>query len=1095
VTILITDVEGSTALHTARGDEAARAILGKREELVRGHVAEHGGHEIKSLGDGFIVAFASARRAVSCAVAIQRECDETARADAGDAARIRIGLNSGEVMEKDGDMLGAAVNAASRIVAKADGGQILVAGVVKDLAGVVPDVSFANRGRFRLKGFPERWQLFEVVWKREQVPQVPAPVERAPLVGRDAERDAVLAAVTDAEAARGGLVLIGGEPGIGKTRLAEEVMIEAERRGFRTLAGHCVEMEGGAPYLPIVEILETAVKAVEPGALRSALGDAAPEVARVVPHLRRVFPDIPAPLELPPEQERRYLFNSIHDFLGRAAEARPQLLLLDDLHWADEATVLLLQHLAERLAGSRVLILGTYRDTDLDSTKPFARALEDFLRGRLAHRVRLRGLSVESVATMLKTLAAGQDPPPDLVSAIYDETEGNPFFVEEVFQHLREEGKLLDADGGWRRDLRVSDIDVPEGIRLVLGRRLDRLSEDSRKALTTAAVIGRRFSYQLLESASDLGADALLDAVDVAERARLINAADDGAETSFSFAHELIRQTLLANVSLPRRQRLHLRVADAMEPVLGTAAAAHAVELAHHLFLAGEAADSARTAEYMIMAGDQARDAAAFEDALGYFRDALSLSGWSDAKERAQTLAKLGFAQMDTGQWDDAGASLSLAMDELEALGEFEEAAAIAHKRAFLLSWRGQFQESIEVAGRGLAVLGDRDPGKRAALMAFTGAIFAAAGGYDVSMQMVNEAVAIARTIDDPRLLGTVLGYASIAHFWFSDREKVETMGREAASLLRPLGALWDLVNVLAFVELSLLWSGRPDESEAVHVEVAQLAERIGHHGAQMCDLRCLNVRAQASGDLDLAERLSQEDVRLCLDTGMPWHRDARLFEASVLFARGDWEGAARTCAEADTWDIPYGNAVLPAAMGAMFCAYLGRRDQALALLNRLAADLPELGQSSHWGSRTLAWCAAETYLVLGETNRLTALYPLLTQLVQDKERGFILRGFDSQVIASIMAAASAAVGDWDEASLYLDQARREAALWGPRSEADADYWEAWIEVRKGTPEARETATRLAGDAATAYRKLGMPRHVELAETLLAQAGSHLRDP
>jgi len=702
VTILFTDVEGSTALHTARGDEVARKILGAHEQLVRRLVAEHGGHEIKSLGDGFMVAFASARRAVSCAVSIQRAFDEETRASRSET-RLRIGLNSGEVIEQNGDLLGAAVNAAARIAAKAAGGQILVASVVKDLAGVVPEVSFANRGRFRLKGFPERWQIFEVVWRQAPANAAPVLVERPPMVGRDAERDELLHALSDAASGRGGVVMIGGEPGIGKTRLADEIKVEAEKRDFRALIGHCVE-QGGAPYMPIVEILETAIKAVDPAALRSVLGDAAPEVARVVPHLRRIFSDIPPPLELPPEQERRYLFNSIQDFLARAAAIRPQLLVLDDLHWADDATLHLLQHLAEGVSGMRVLLVGTYRDVELDSARPLARTLEDFLRRRLARRVRLRGLSEEAVQQMLQTLAGGQQAPANLARVIYHETEGNPFFVQEVFQHLAEEGRLLDASGKWRTDFVISEIDVPESIRLVIGRRLDHLSEDVRKCLTTGAVIGRSFSFHVLEEAVDLGSDALLDAVDAAERARLVAGSEDSHEPRFAFTHELIRQTLLANVSLPRRQRLHLRVADAIEQALG-GADEHATELAHHLFLAGEAADPARTARYLILSGEQAMAAAAYEDALGSFRNAVELHGWLDHRGRAEAQTKVGLAQLALGQWSTALDTLNEALDELERIGEIATVPSLCRQIAWLLGWGGRFQEALEVAGRGLAVV------------------------------------------------------------------------------------------------------------------------------------------------------------------------------------------------------------------------------------------------------------------------------------------------------------------------------------------------------------------------------------------------------
>lgn len=295
VTVLFTDVVGSTDLTTRRGDEAAQEILRAQRDLTRQKVEEHSGHEVKSLGDGFMVAFASARKAVACAVGIQRALQERNRSQPlDDQVLIRIGLNTGEVIQEEADLFGETVNAAARIAAKAKGSQVLVSEIVKGLLGRAKDVELVDRGHFRLKGFPERWRLFEVIWQ-EETAAMPALLERTPFVGRETERAELRRCLDQVAGGRGALVMIGGEPGVGKTRLAEELMAEARQRGMTAFIGHCYEMEGAPPYIPFVEILEAAARMLPKEALRETLGDSAPEVAKLMPELRRVFPDIPAP--------------------------------------------------------------------------------------------------------------------------------------------------------------------------------------------------------------------------------------------------------------------------------------------------------------------------------------------------------------------------------------------------------------------------------------------------------------------------------------------------------------------------------------------------------------------------------------------------------------------------------------------------------------------------------------------------------------------------------------------------------------------------------------------------------------------------------
>src|SRR3954468_7382374 len=332
VTLMFTDIEGSTALRTSLGDVEADALFHAHDELIRQQIDEHKGQDQKAaLGDGFLAVFVSTRRALACAIGIQRALDSFNLNRVGRALRVRVGLNTGEVAWQGDQLSGEAVHAAARVCAAATGGQILVSDVTRQLAGTVPDTSFNDTGEHQLKGFPEPWRLWEVVWVRETT-QVPRDV----FVGREAEMAALRARLVAALEGNGGLVFVGGEPGVGKTTLVRQLIREAEKRGALAVFGRCYESEGTVPYSPFVEMVEQALAIMPPEIVREDLADDAPEVARMVPELRRRFPDIPAPLDLPPEQQRRYFFNAVPAFIARASARFPLMLVMDDVHWADE---------------------------------------------------------------------------------------------------------------------------------------------------------------------------------------------------------------------------------------------------------------------------------------------------------------------------------------------------------------------------------------------------------------------------------------------------------------------------------------------------------------------------------------------------------------------------------------------------------------------------------------------------------------------------------------------------------------------------------------------------------------------------------------
>ncbi|MGH7894495.1 MAG: ATP-binding protein, partial [Candidatus Binatia bacterium] len=614
VTVLSTDLVGSTVLNQRLGDVAATTLEREIAELAQVQVEKHRGVVITQAGDGLMVAFQSARRAVACAQEIQRGVARLNRSLPEIVLKLRVGLHTGEVVNDEGGLHGETLIIAKRVESVAPGAAIFASDTVHGVLGTAR-TDLEDRGEFTLKGIDAPWRCWEVPWADAESTGVLSGSARTPLVGRGPERAKLLHAVEQARSGAGALVLLVGEAGVGKTRLVEEMASEARRTGLRVLIGHCVDQQGAPPYLPTIEHIEEAARQVPPETLRQALGENAPEIAKLMPELRLRYADIPDAVTLPPEQERRYLLRAVSEFVERAARTTPLVLVFEDLHWADESTLLLVQHMAQRLPQIPVLVLGTYRDAELKPGRPLAAVLPGLLRQRLAEEIVLRRLTEDGVAALLEG-RAGSKPPRELVALVYAETEGNPFFVEEVFRHLHESGKLFDEAGRWRSGVQIADTEVPRSVGLVIGQRLERVGDDCRRILTIAALAGKTFRSDLLGVFQGIGEDDLLDALEEAAGATLIEDVSTGREARYAFIHEQIRQSLLALLSTARRQRLHLRMADAMEALYRSDADAHAPDIAYHLYQAGAAAEGRRTASWLGRAAERALDALAFEDAL-----------------------------------------------------------------------------------------------------------------------------------------------------------------------------------------------------------------------------------------------------------------------------------------------------------------------------------------------------------------------------------------------------------------------------------------------------------------------------------------------
>ncbi len=528
VTVLFTDLVGSTELASALTLEAGGELRRKHFSLLRQAIAASGGTEVKNLGDGVMVVFPVASSALSCAVAMQQAVDRD-NASAPHPLRLRIGLSAGEVLRDTNDYFGDPVIEAARLCAQAEGGQILASDLVRATAGRRSPHAFSRLGEIELKGLPEPIETLEIGWDRIGNVEWAAGAMPAPsrlgigptigVIGRDTETVLLTDAFKRVATGEGReIILISGEAGIGKTTLATQAARAAFEAGAIVLLGRCDE-ELGVPYGPFVEAVSHYVTHAPEEALRSHVQSLGPELAKIAPVLQQRLGELPAPRSADPETERYLLLNAVVGLLGHVCEDNPVVLVLDDLQWADKPSLQLLRHVVANTTPLRLLIVGTYRHSELSSPHPLTETLAALRRESGVSRIALSGLDDTGVLALMEA-TAGHDLDTDgveLAHALYRETDGNPFFVGEVLRHLAETGAIYQDDAGrWVAAADLEAMAMPDSVRLVIGSRVARLGEGVSRVLPLAAVIGREFDLDLLARVTERSEDELLDLLDAA---------------------------------------------------------------------------------------------------------------------------------------------------------------------------------------------------------------------------------------------------------------------------------------------------------------------------------------------------------------------------------------------------------------------------------------------------------------------------------------------------------------------------------------------------------------------------------------------------
>jgi DNA-binding SARP family transcriptional activator/RecA/RadA recombinase len=669
----------------------------------------------------------------------------------------------------------------------------------------------------------------------------PGPHEEAggeqPLVGRVAEVDRLRVVLARVAAGRGGVVVVGGEPGIGKTRLAEELVAEARARGYRAAWGGSLEGGGTPAYWPWVAVVRDLAGSADPAGLAEAMGPGAGELAQVVPEVKELAGTMEAPAVVDPETARLRLFEAVAGLLGALARRSPLLVVLDDLQWADSASLQLLGFLGGRLRATPLLVAATYRPAEVGADHPLAAALAALARHQVVERLDLAGLAEDEVGRLIaSTTGAAADP--RVVAVIRARTEGNPFFVAEL-------ARLLAAE----HDLRPEAVAraVPAGVRDVVRRRLARLPEQTTALLSLAAVAGQEFELRVLEAAAGLEPERALELVEAALAAGLVTE-DADVVGRFRFSHDLVRETVAEELSALRRARLHARLAEAVEADAG-GGDGRAVVLAHHFFHAVPATGPERAVAWAVRAAEVEAARLAHEQAEHQLGRALGLVGRLPAgegrdRQELDVLVRLislvsvtrGYAAPVIGEW------LERARELAGRLGERRHALRVAYGLMTFRLVSARHDDARRYAEHLLELAGES--GDSAELVAAHAAIGVAAlhqGQVEVARDHMERALALDEGLHDPWLVA-----------WFPLHPVVASMSFLA-------WAVWQL--------------GDPDEAARLAAATVEAARRSEHPLSIAHALHLAAHVAVLAGDPETVLQLEDEAVAYSEDKGFPLYR------------------------------------------------------------------------------------------------------------------------------------------------------------------------------------------------------------------------------
>lgn len=1076
-TVLFTDLVDSTAIRSAEGDDRADEVRRAHDHAIRMVVAENDGIEVKHTGDGFMLRFASAANGALAAREMQRSISRLA-VSVDLHLSIRVGVSAGDV-ERDGDdLFGLPVVQAARLCAAAEPGQVLVAEIARTLAGSRGEVEFRLLPAMELKGLEQPLVVYEVRWEDGRTP-APLPgalaVERrTPAVGLGAELGQLRHLWAECERAGRLVVLVAGEPGVGKTRLVSELAREVHNEGGTVLLGRCDDAVP-APLRPVGEIVRHALAHVPERSLQTLSAAQRELLADLVRRVGSASDDQADPLVR--IQARHEAVGALLDALAQDA---PVLVIFDDLHWADAGTLLLLRYLAFEASSESVLVAGTYRDTDVDRSHPLAEALADLRRTPTTTRILLRGLDRLDTGLLIDAWA-GSKQPDTFVDLIHAATEGNPFFVEEVLRHLVETGAIYRSDetGEWRTDRALAELGIPEGVRETVGRRLGRLGAQANEVLACAAVVGREFEVDIVSQATSIPE---MQVVEVLEAARHNGLVVEGDEFGvFAFAHALVRATLLDEMVTLRRVRLHQRLGEAIEARTGDELLEHADALAYHFGEAAVAGEWERAIRYHLLAADRAEGLGDPDGLERHLRQALDIQ---DARGNASPDATL--ALLERLMWttssgrepSSAFAYVDRAVDLGLAIGDPAVVARVIIPLGNNFEYGGP---NTELMARTDEILAGLPPGDSAARALIDGmvssirsvSVFSFEEWAD-NLRAAESADAMAHRLDDraARGFGAVAVHNSLWSRWEPERAL----------------AISDEIRGLAAADAAPAWAGDRRFRWVANGALRAFAPHLQLGRRRECELVLDEAEANPlsrinvwfSGTLPLFRAVFDladgrfDDARA--NGELARSRAANFSNIQLGYYAQRWiirfeEGIIRSAAlEGIADQVPFPHV---AGLAALVRAEQGDHDQAIAMLDRFMVS-PGLGVPWNSGQAPTLRSLAETCAHVGHAHLAAQLRPIMALYA-----GQLLTAFNGIFIDGAADRAlgqlSFAAGDFDEAvKLFESGLALECAFPAPALEARTRYWLARALRARGSASDDHRAHEELSTAAAIASQLGL---------------------
>jgi class 3 adenylate cyclase len=801
-------------------------------------------------------------------------------------------------------------------------------------------------------------------------------------VGREREMQELRAAIDDTAGRRGRTVLVSGESGIGKTRLASEAAAYAALRGAQVLWGRCYAGSGAPAYWPWIQVIRDYARDHDAETVASDLGSGAFEIGQIVSEVRERMPEMPESPPLDAEQARFRLFDSVSRFLIGASERQPLAIFLEDLQQADRPSLMLLAFAARELARSRVFLLGTYRDDELTSDNYLNEALTALSKERGHARIRLRGLSDQHVKAMLEAVLQQPLERRDeltLADAVCRESEGNPYFTEEIIRHLIDSEVLDWRDGRWVTDIRGGDeLGIPRGVREVVGHRLEKLPAETLELLSTAAVIGREFDIQILTRISDLEAGVALERMQTALDGAIVRQAA-GEPGRYVFAHGATRDALYDDLPAGHRSELHIAAGDALEELYEDRIESHLSAIAYHLARAAPHGDVGKAADYAWWAGERAAATYAYEDAVGLFETALRLFDMLPEvpQRRCDLLLALGDARWGAGEAEKARETFAEAasMARELALNDHFARAALGYgggPGGFSISDRAD-EQLVAMLEEALQVLPARDSALRVTLLSRLALELRCKGALEEADQASEQAIEMAERVGDTKILLLAMHSRQWSTLGPDRIEEAIASGEEIARLARIVG---DRDMEFEGHHLRLIALAQLGEFPAVDEEIAACDRLAGElrqprYLWQAAVFR--TMRALMQGRYKEAERLAQT----ALSIGQRAEREV----AGVVFGAHSFltrlaDGNLDQLREAGREAAAHYGQAWPSAY-VWLLTEIGQLDEARARFAELAADSFEaLRRSGDWLTSICVLSLAS--IAIGDQEAAATLYELL---------------------------------------------------------------------------------------------------------------------